>query len=651
MFLSQLKLWNFRKYGGGGNLVDNSNQIRKPDLLVNFKNGLNVLIGENDSGKTAVIDAIKLILKTHSTEWIRVNFEDFYKDITQLKIECIFQEFSINEAAHFTEWLGMRGDGDQSEPYLKLILEIQHNGERILPFEVRAGADEKGNPLSAEARDYLKTTYLRPLRDAQNELIPKRNSRLSQILEGNEIFRGKAEKHKLKDISRCFNCLIQKYFDVDYCSPNCDLGNKKCPFINKFFDDIKEQDGKIIRSNLNTYIHEFLGNTEIQTKFDVTPQKLKNILELLKLSFDEEFAPGLGSQNLLFIASELLNLDRSNWSGLRLGLIEELEAHLHPQAQLRIISFLQKFIEQKKQKNRTIQIILTTHSPNLGSKVDLENILICSNDDIFPMGNNYTKLKKEDYRFLQRFLDVTKANLFFATGVILVEGFSEELVLPVLARKIGCDLTKNGVSIVNVGGVAFLRYSKIFQRKDDKIMKTPVSIVTDLDLKPEEENKSENGKTKKSIKNEKKCKKYEGDNVKVFISPHWTFEYCISSSIKLRKIFYKSVLFAFKEYKDYSKEELIGKIDKIISDIDLQFNSWQKENIQEIIYKQILGEEKIDLFPKTKIPKPIIAQYFANLLDQDESIDKNILENDQNIKYLINAIKYASGERIEDSNN
>jgi putative ATP-dependent endonuclease of OLD family len=230
MFLSQLKLWNFRKYGGGGNLVDNSNQIRKPDLLVNFKNGLNVLIGENDSGKTAVIDAIKLILKTHSTEWIRVNFEDFYKDTTQLKIECIFQEFSINEAAHFTEWLGISGDGDQSEPYLKLILEIQHNGERILPFEVRAGADEKGNPLSAEARDYLKTTYLRPLRDAQNELIPKRNSRLSQILEGNEIFKGKSEKHKLKDISRCFNCLIQKYFDIDYCSPNCDLGNEKCPF-------------------------------------------------------------------------------------------------------------------------------------------------------------------------------------------------------------------------------------------------------------------------------------------------------------------------------------------------------------------------------------------------------------------------------------
>jgi putative ATP-dependent endonuclease of OLD family len=67
-----------------------------------------------------------------------------------------------------------------------------------------------------------------------------------------------------------------------------------------------------------------LGDNEIYSKFGVISPKLKNILEGLKLSYEEEFESGLGSQNLLFIAAELLNLDRSNWSGLRLGLIEEL---------------------------------------------------------------------------------------------------------------------------------------------------------------------------------------------------------------------------------------------------------------------------------------------------------------------------------------
>jgi len=63
MYLSELRLWNFRKYGkkGSSNTPD---FLNKPHLTVPFKNGLNVLIGENDSGKTAIIDAIKLALKT-----------------------------------------------------------------------------------------------------------------------------------------------------------------------------------------------------------------------------------------------------------------------------------------------------------------------------------------------------------------------------------------------------------------------------------------------------------------------------------------------------------------------------------------------------------------------------------------------------------
>ncbi len=61
-----LKLWNFRKFGSGSDDLN----LDEPDLEVPFTQGLNVLIGENDSGKTAIIDAIKLVLLTHSGEWI-----------------------------------------------------------------------------------------------------------------------------------------------------------------------------------------------------------------------------------------------------------------------------------------------------------------------------------------------------------------------------------------------------------------------------------------------------------------------------------------------------------------------------------------------------------------------------------------------------
>ncbi|UFH45305.1 AAA family ATPase [Flavobacterium galactosidilyticum] len=85
MHLSELKLWNFRKYGSEIFELDN------PDLIVPFNRGLNVLIGENDSGKTAIIDAIKLVLKTHAYEWIKVDDFDFYKDSEKLRIELEFK--------------------------------------------------------------------------------------------------------------------------------------------------------------------------------------------------------------------------------------------------------------------------------------------------------------------------------------------------------------------------------------------------------------------------------------------------------------------------------------------------------------------------------------------------------------------------------
>lgn len=649
MYLSELKLWNFRKFGGGGNIVTDRNEIRQPDLEVQFQNGLNVLIGENESGKTAIIDAIKLVLKTHSTEWIRVDFEDFYDTTKQLRIECIFRGFEDkdDEAMHFTEWLGMEGENESAEPYVRLIMDIQHNGDRVLPFEVRAGVDDIGSPLTVEAREYLKATYLKPLRDAQQELIPKRNSRLSQILEGHEVFKDKADKHELKAISRCFDCLMQKYFDRDYRDKDCTEEN--CPIKDRFLPDAGSE--KKIRIDLNTYIQNFLGEIESKAKFGVVSPKLKNILEGLKLSFDKAFDPGLGSQNLLFIAAELLNLDRSNWSGLRLGLIEELEAHLHPQAQMRVIEYLQSFVEERRKEKKDIQFILTTHSPNLGSKIDLKSLIICFEKQVFPMGDKYTELEGGDYGFLQRFLDVTKANLFFAKGVILVEGWAEELLLPVLAKKVGVNLTQKGVSVINVAGTPFLRYAKIFCRTDDKRMGIPVSVVTDLDLKPGDEDLQKNGQSKKKIVLDDKTQKYNGQSVKTFVSPHWTLEYCIALSDLLKKLFYKAVLLAFKEQKNYQEEDKIKTIDEAINKIDEQFSSWTEDNIALTIYHQILGETQVLELCKERISKSLIAQCFANVLQADDSVTSESLMADANIKYLIDAIKYAEGEVVSDTDN
>src|SRR5437879_932354 len=117
-------------------------------------------------------------------------------------------------------------------------------------------------------------------------------------------------------------------------------------------------------------------------------------------------------------------------------------------------------------------------------------MVIIRNKRPFSLGYGHTELEPADYRFLKRFLDVTKANLFFARGVMIVEGDAENILLPTLAKLIGRDFTEHGVSIVNVGGVGLRRYARIFQRKNvkddekDKQLFIPVACVTDMDVMP-----------------------------------------------------------------------------------------------------------------------------------------------------------------------
>ena len=125
MYLSEMSLWNFRKYGTRQDHEGNE----LPGLIIRFYERLNVIVGENDSGKTAIIDAIKLILNTHSSEFIRPDVDDFYlnPDIDEsnrteeLKIECLFRNLSTDEAKNFIEWLSFEHDKDENVVYFLRI--------------------------------------------------------------------------------------------------------------------------------------------------------------------------------------------------------------------------------------------------------------------------------------------------------------------------------------------------------------------------------------------------------------------------------------------------------------------------------------------------------------------------------------------------
>lgn len=663
MYLSELNCWNFRKYGPSS--LENS-----PSITANFTAGLNLLVGENDSGKTSIIDAIKLVLGTQSYDNVRVDINDFHKPIgkereTTLKIECVFKNLTPTEVGWFLEWLSTDEDNNL-ELKVRIIANLREH-----KVSVRKSAGLDGADISFDASELLRVTYLKPLRDAENELSPGYKSRFAQVLKSHPIFQLDAQTHKLVEYLTKANEEVEKYFQEDSI-------------------DGKEAGGRLIK-DINFTLNEFLGqnDNDYAAKVSITSIELSKVLNKLMLNMDENKV-GLGSLNQLYIAMELLLLKiKSTNEEFGLALIEEIEAHLHPQAQQRIIRYFQS--------NCDHQIILTTHSITLASLIDLKSLIICKNGQAYNMGSGFTHLSEGDYDFLERFLDATKSNLFFAKGVMFVEGDAENLLLPTIAQIIDLPLYKYGVSVVNVGNIAFLRYSNIFIRADKaSTVGIPIAILTDLDVRPPayydatekpEENKEEaykfysfkgiegleeiylpsenvakeilrehlqidrlpngsaNNYITRSSDYETKCRialvnkedKYNFNEIKVFTNS-WTLEYDIAlSGLK------PYILAAINIAKDiYSNENNISSINlnTYISDSLIQIGEWQgcgfdNTQIAYEIYRPLL---------ENKASKAVTAQYLSKILlskcQEDEAIKESIL-GDLHLKYIVDAIHHV----------
>ncbi|PDZ86113.1 ATP-dependent nuclease [Bacillus toyonensis] len=660
MYLHSLKLWNWRKFSEGTD--------GQAGIEVEFQEGLNILVGENDSGKTAIIDAIKMVLGTNSNDMNWVTEHDFHKGSTTLKIECVFRKLSKREEAYFYEWLTIQSQKSELRVVLEAEIYDDINRQKKIRRSIKAGPENLEMAMEDTVRQLLAVTYLKPLRDATTELSSGNRSRVAQIIKS------------LKDFA--------------------DNGPEKEQIVGSFsnaFDELKAVLHEPVLSKIGSTVDEFFEeNNKKEPEIRNREMSFSEILRKLELNLGET-GTGLGSSNLLFMAVELLLLNETE-IGPKVALIEEIEAHIHPQAQLRVIKHFERDVEETN-----IQYIFTSHSPILAASVSLENIIFIYGNQAYSMKKGNTKLEGEDYEFLERFLDATKANLFFARGVIFVEGDAENLLLPAIAEVIERPLHKYGVSIINVGNLAFKRYSSIFIRADEnKQMNFPVSIITDLDLKPveyyqepcyikineeihreianlygvEELNyqfaegiyvqlkdlikKSKNiygykikecyseGEQKqkfedikislelllksiepsldayKKIKENDIKQRYYNDieQTKIFISHPWTLEHSIASSGLSEE--FEDILLEI----NYTKEENREK---------------QKALWEEINDKSIRATQVYSFLLDKEISKAIVAQKFAKyLIDHKRDLKRKLLE-DESLKHLVDAIKHVTG--------
>ncbi len=147
-------------------VIINNFRCYENKTIFTFKKGLNVLVGENDSGKSALIDSIKYVLGTTDQNWQRVNISDYSNEDTSkpINITIIFSDLTLDEKATFMECLTLK----KGKYYLILNWEAKYL-TTIMPnrtvINLSCGLKKDITAPSPEARETLRTTYLRPLRD------------------------------------------------------------------------------------------------------------------------------------------------------------------------------------------------------------------------------------------------------------------------------------------------------------------------------------------------------------------------------------------------------------------------------------------------------------------------------------------------------
>lgn len=502
MYITNLTIKNFRG-------IEN--------LDLNLNKGLNVLIGENNSGKTSVIDLLRLVFDKgnypNEIYWKETDFRvfDSTEEYNPIEFDITFKPDNDKESFCFNELHIVKFDDNGNKiDYLEIhgkISLIKRKGETKIKKEFWGGKD-KEKRIPWEIWNELNYTYLSALRDVNRDLKPNNNNLLSKLfLNISELKEDEKYKEKMSN-------LIKKNFDNKEWEKLLKEGEDKITaHLNemKFNDDF--QDINIVFSSFE--FEDIIKKLILQLPLDLDIENEE------KQIFFNLYQNGLGYNNIIYastIFGDIIQRKEVFEYNYNLLLIEEPEAHLHPQLENTFFRYLQKLEE-----NNDFQIIVSSHSPTITAKTKLDNVIVMNNinNNVFATSIKDTSLTDEDRVFLKKFLDVTKSQLFFAKGVILVEGISEALLIPIFAKLMGkeYDLDKNGIEVIETG-ISFQRYSGLFNSDDSsKRLNFKCSVITDDDR--DKENLSD-----RRLNNLKKLSK---NNYQVFIGKK-TFEWEIFNS-------------------------------------------------------------------------------------------------------------------------
>lgn len=425
------------------------------DSTLDFDRELCLLLGRNNTGKTSFMVLIEKFLKRGDFSFNDFSIElrnklfafDETTDANELAIQLIMT-IEYDEHDNLCRLSEFILDLDPECKTVNLLFECSIKKDKLLDGIKNRGTMPIDKFVTNHIKDYLqkKVFTFSSIDDLKTEnrykLIEKEFKDIEKLIDF-EIIHAKRsvssseEKSGTKVLSKLttdyynhaninapdkfesINALIAKMDE--------DLGNNYEKFFNNFLANAKEflSMGNLkVVSNLKA--KEIVNDSSEVVYGDLT-QRLPEHLN------------GLGHMNILFL---LLSIEikkemfKANNKDIKLLLIEEPEAHTHPQIQY---IFAQK-IEEILKEVPNMQTIISTHSPQIVSNHPFENIRYMSlkkseNGDNIEIKNFYNELSKKyvgeekEFSFLKQYLSVQSSELFFADKAIFIEGISEGILI------------------------------------------------------------------------------------------------------------------------------------------------------------------------------------------------------------------------------